>query len=363
MTVQQKIDNIEYELRRTQKNKATMAHLCTLKARLAKLKREIINPKKITNSTKNFEIKKTNKIRLGIIGFPSVGKSTLLGKLTNTKSQSSNYGFTTLTCISGNLLVNDCKIQLLDLPGLIEGAKDGKGRGKQVITVARTCNMLLVIIDSSKPLTHKNIIKRELESFGIRLNKSFPKINIRKTIGGGIRLVKLVKQTRLKDSIITSICKEYRYFNCEIILKQDCSAEDIIDILCGRIVYIPFLYCLNMIDKITVEEIDFLSRISHLVPIAGKYQWNLDTLKNEIWGQLEVGRIYTKPKGKLPNYSIPVILTKNNKKVQDFCLQIHKKMLVHLKYAWIWGSSAKHRPQKVGKEHQLFDEDIIQLIK
>jgi len=67
---------------------------------------------------------------------------------------------------------------LLDLPGIIEGAKDGKGRGKQVIAVARTCNLIMIVLDAMKPVTHKRIIERELEGFGIRLNKQPPNIGI-----------------------------------------------------------------------------------------------------------------------------------------------------------------------------------------
>ena len=63
--------------------------------------------------------------------------------------------------------MNFC-LQLLDLPGIIEGAKDGKGRGRQVISTARTCNCILIVLDAIKPITHKRLIEKELEGFGIR---------------------------------------------------------------------------------------------------------------------------------------------------------------------------------------------------
>jgi ribosome-interacting GTPase 1 len=62
---------------------------------------------------------------------------------TETKSEAAAYEFTTLTCIPGRLEFNGSNIQLLDLPGIIEGAAQGKGRGRQVVAVARTAVRLL----------------------------------------------------------------------------------------------------------------------------------------------------------------------------------------------------------------------------
>jgi ribosome-interacting GTPase 1 len=79
-----KIADIESEMNRTQKNKATEGHLGLLKAKLAKLKREVMEGPKGAGGggQEGFDVKASGDARVGLIGFPSVGKSTLLTKLT-----------------------------------------------------------------------------------------------------------------------------------------------------------------------------------------------------------------------------------------------------------------------------------------
>lgn len=88
-------------------------------------------------------------------------------------------------------------MQLLDLPGIIEGAKDGKGRGRQVIAVARTCSLIFIVLDVLKPLGHKRLIEHELEGFGLRLNKQPPNITFKKKDKGGINLQVMVRKTKI----------------------------------------------------------------------------------------------------------------------------------------------------------------------
>ncbi len=135
--------------------------------------------------------------RVALIGFPSVGKSSLLVSLTPAKSECAEYAFTTVTCIPGILYYNDAKIQLLDLPGIIEGAAEGKGKGKQVIAVARSADMLMMILDAQKWEEEKTKLTRELEAVGIRLNKSKPDIMIRKIQTGGVMVNSTGKLTKV----------------------------------------------------------------------------------------------------------------------------------------------------------------------
>lgn len=173
-----KISEIEAEISRTQKNKATEGHLGLLRAKIAKLRKQEVDS--IMNSKggggEGFDVMKSGDARVGLIGFPSVGKSTILNKITDTFSEENEREFTTLTCIPGVIRYKGSKMQLLDLPGIIEGAKDGRGKGRQVIGVARTCSLILVVLDAVKPLNHKRIIENELEGVGIKLNRTKPDI-------------------------------------------------------------------------------------------------------------------------------------------------------------------------------------------
>lgn len=96
---------------------------------------------------------------------------------------------------------------MLDLPGIIEGAKDGKGRGKQVIAVARTCNLIIIVLDATRPMMHKKIIEHELEGFGIRLNKQPPEIDFKRKDKGGVIISRMTDGTKVSDEVIKAILK------------------------------------------------------------------------------------------------------------------------------------------------------------
>jgi ribosome-interacting GTPase 1 len=123
------------------------------------------------------------------------------------------------------------------------------------------------------------------------------------------------------------------------------------------------LYVLNMIDRITIEELDLLDQVPHYAMISAQHGWGLDDLLEKIWEYLLMCRVYTKPKGTAPDYNEPVILQSHKRTIANFCDRIHRGLLKEMKYAWVWGASVRHQPQRVGKDHTLEDEDIVQLVK
>ena len=222
----------------------------------------------------------------------------------------------------------------------------------------------MIVLDVSKPLTHRRKIEYELEGFGIRLNKKPPNLIIKRKDKGGLNVVKSmgVELSFLSDSTIKSICTEYRISNADVHIKEDVTADQLIDVIEGNRIYVPCIYVLNKIDQIYVEELDIIDQCPHYVPISAKDEWNFDELMEKIWDYLDLIRIYTKPKGEIPDYEAPVII-KRGASMTDLCNSLHKTLIKDFRHALVWGTSAKHNPQTVGKDHKLDDEDVVQIIK
>lgn len=207
-----------------------------------------------------------------------------MSRLTGQHSEAAAYEFTTLTTVPGQVIYNGAKIQILDLPGIIQGAKDGKGRGRQVIAVAKTCHLIFIVLDVNKPLTDKRIIENELEGFGIRINKSPPNIVFKKKDKGGINITSTVPLSHIDHDEIKAVLGEYRIANADIAIRCDATVDDLIDVLEAKSrSYIPVLYALNKIDAITIEELDLLYRIPNAVPISSAQGWNIDELLEKMY--------------------------------------------------------------------------------
>ncbi|XP_060579011.1 developmentally-regulated GTP-binding protein 2-like isoform X1 [Ruditapes philippinarum] len=387
MGVLEKISEIEKEIARTQKNKATEYHLGLLKAKLAKYRQQLLEPTgKAGAKGEGFDVMKSGDARVALIGFPSVGKSTLLNTLTSTHSESANYEFTTLTCIPGVIEYNGANIQLLDLPGIIEGAAKGKGRGRQVIAVARTADLVIMMIDATKKDVQKELLTAELESVGIRLNRNRPNIYYKPKKGGGISFNSTVPLTKTSEKMIQLILHEYKIFNAEIVFRSDCTAEEFIDVVVGSRVYMPCLYVYNKIDQISIEEVDRLARLPDSVVVSCNMKLNLDYLLETVWRCLALVRVYTKKRGEPPDFEgglilrrgctvehvvsicyIPAIYILLNTRagctVEHVCHAIHRTLVANFNYAYVWGRSVKFCPQRVGLQHLMCHDDVIQVFK
>ena len=114
---------------------------------------------------------------VGLIGFPNVGKSTLISMISSAKPKIANYHFTTLTPVLGVVRVDEeASFVAADIPGIIEGASDGIGLGHDFLRHVERCRLLLHVVDVSSseerdPIEDFKLINNELISFSSELSK------------------------------------------------------------------------------------------------------------------------------------------------------------------------------------------------
>lgn len=374
MGIPEKIKEIQDQIHRTQINKATEFHIGLLKAKIARLKREMqenVHGRTMHGGGENigFDVRKAGDATVVLIGLPSVGKSTLLNSLTNAKSRVASYQFTTLTAVPGMLHYRGAKIQVLDLPGIIEGASGGKGFGKRVLSVARSADLVLIVLDVFQP-HHLSVLKKELAEGGIRLDEQPPNILIEKTSTGGISVNAQVP-IKASERLIKEIMRLYGLHNGRLIIREPNLTDDqLIDVLNGNRIYVPSVIVLNKIDLVNasfVQEIKSKTvgnnnNNNYFIAVSADSSINIDVLKEAIYQRLGFIRVYMRPKGGETDFKEPLII-KNGATVQDVCNKIHRNMAKNFRYGLVWGKSAKFAGQKVGLDHKLADEDVLTIVK
>ncbi|KAI0786107.1 developmentally regulated GTP-binding protein [Abortiporus biennis] len=363
MGIVEKIKEIEEEMARTQKNKATEYHLGLLKAKLARYRAQLLEPPtKSGGGGSGFDVQKSGDARVALIGFPSVGKSTLLSKCTHTQSEAAAYEFTTLTAIPGVIEYQGARIQLLDLPGIVEGASQGRGRGRQVVSTAKTADLILIMLDATKSDEQRRLLEIELDAVGIRLNKTRPDVVFKRKTTGGITINTTVKLTKTDEKTIRTILAGYKLHNCDVMIREDITTDEFIDVLIGTRKYIPCLYVYNKIDAISLEQLDKLAHEPHSVVISCEMGLNLDYLIERIWAELGLVKVYTKKRGAHPDLDDPICLRKGAT-IEGVCNGIHRSLAANFRYGLVWGKSSKFAPhaQKVGLSHQVQDEDVVSI--
>ena len=363
-SIDQQIKAIEEEIFNTQKNKATERHIGKLKAKLARLGGELEKRKTGGAKGKGFAIKKSGDATVGIIGFPSIGKSTLLNQFTDANSRVGDYDFTTLEVIPGMMKCKGADIQLLDLPGFITDASKGKGRGLEILSAIRNVDLIFLMLDVRHP-EHLEVMERELYDAGLRLNQKKPDVVVKKTGRGGITVNATTKLTYLNEKVMRAISSEY-VINANITLRDDITEDQLIDVFMQNRVYVSAVVVVNKKDLISREELqakveNIKQKDWNVVSISAKNGDGLNDLKEMIFSGLKLILVYMKPVGKQADYDEPLILRKGNT-VEDACKKLHRDFQDKFRHASVSGPSAKYDVQKVGLDHVLQDGDVLTII-
>ena len=367
MGLEEEIAEIEQEIQETPYNKSTEQHIGRLKSKLAELKEELAKRQSSSSSGPGYAVEKTGDATVALVGFPSVGKSTLLNALTNADSETGDYEFTTLDVNPGMLQYQGANIQLLDVPGLIEGAAGGRGGGQEVLSVVRTADLVVFVLSVFEIDQYERLYD-ELYKNGIRIDEEPPRVSVRKKAKDGISVTSSV-DLDLDEETITSILREHGYVNADVTIGEEVDLDRLIDGIRDNRVYLPSLVAVNKADLI---DRDYLPTVNEnlrehdidpdeAVFISAEEGKGLDALRERIWDELGLIRVYMDKPGRGVDYEEPLMLFEGQT-VEDACEKLGGEFEERFRFARVSGSSAKHDEQQVGLDHELADEDELRIL-
>ena len=361
-SLEEQIAEVEEEIRSTAYNKATQGHIGRLKAKLAVLRIERETRAKGKGGGSGYAVRKSGHATVGLVGYPSVGKSTLLNRLTSAESETGAYDFTTVSIIPGMLRWGGASIQILDMPGLVPGASRGRGRGREVLSVVRSTDLVLFLIDPEHP--DLRALVRELEGAGVRINGRPPKIVVHHNDRGGLTVSSTVRLTHLAGGLALPIAREFGLHNGSIVFREDATADQLIDVLAGNRVYVPAILVVNKAELLGAEERARITReMRPFEPIfvSAREGQGLTELVDQLGHALRFIRVYVKPPGRPPDRDEPVILRQGDT-IDGLLRRLPAELGQAFRAAQVWGRSARFPGQTVGREHLLADEDVVTVV-
>lgn len=323
-TISEKIKALEEMLRTCPKHKSSEALQREIKTKLSKL-RELQEKQKTTGSRYQVSVKKEGSAQIVILGVPNSGKSTLLAKLTNAKPEIAPYPFTTRLPEVGIMDYEGVKLQIVEIPAITEGFS-ASDLGPTLSGIIRQADLIIIIANSDSEF---EIIRNELANSNIITDRERPKIRINKSGTGGLMFVGEIKAD-MED--VKKVLREHGIHNATVEFQEKVMLKDLEEVLTEGIAYAKAIV-VNIKNKV-------------------------EDVKEMIWKNLGLIKVYTKQPGKSKDY--PPVALKEGSTVKDLALRIHKDFLKKFKFARVWGSSVKFQGAQAGLNLVLHDEDVVE---
>ena len=306
-TGQEKIERLEELIATIPKHKGTDKLRADLRRRLSRLKESAEKGKKTGKHESTFHIEKEGSGRVILVGMPNVGKSSLIASLTHAKPTISEAPFSSWVPIPGMMEWEHVQIQLIDTPPLNRDHMES-----EQFDLIRSADLLLLLVD--------------LQADAMQ---------------------------QLEDA--RDILLEHRLpIRCRQNIDEVSAIEQ----------FIPVMVVVNKYDDESYSEDVLLFReLSRcdwpIVTVSSTNGHLLEELQQEIFRELNIIRVYSKPPGKPADHTAPFVLKKGGT-VEELAGKVHKDFLSNLKSARVWGTGV-HDGQQVGRDHVLHDGDVVEL--
>ena len=370
-SIEEQITHLERFVGVVVKHKGVENHLRMAKQKLKRLKatqEKLKQAKK--GSGERWLVPKGEDAQIVIIGGVNSGKSSVLNHLAGSDSAAKigAYPFTTVKPEVGSTTARGARIQLVELPAVVDGSVRGEMSGKLVLAGIRNADCVVITIDLSKdPIEQLELILKELSIGRIRLNCPKPAVTVEKVGSGNIQIFNAHYYEGNGKEEISEIMRAKGYLNVIVRFHGSTSRDSFFDALDHTINYLPAVILATKGDiegskqnftkleeYIKSNKLDF--EIHPTTSVSGE---GFDAMEEVFFSKLGKIRVYTRNSaGDIAER--PIILEKGST-VQHSIEVLSKKMLKFFRFARVWGKSAKFDGEKVGLDRVLEDGDVIQV--
>jgi len=303
----EKVRGLEEMLAIIPKHKGTDKLRADLRRRVSKLKSKQQAKKATSRRDVGYRIEREGAGQVVFIGAPNVGKSALVATLTNATPEVADFPHTTRIPIPGMMPFENIQIQLIDTPPMTTDYME-----PWLPDIVRRADMILLVVDvTADPI-------QQLEDTAA-----------------------LLQQKRIAPLRLAHLYEERQGWT-----------------------FRPVLVVANKNDNASAEENfhifkDLLEDDWPVVAVSATTGRNLEVLKQILFERLEITRVYTKMRGKAPDYKAPFVL-KKGATVEDLAGKIHKEFVEKFRFAKVWGKEV-YDGQMIQRDYVLKDGDVVEL--
>jgi hypothetical protein len=248
----------------------------------------------------SLQVRREGAAQVALVGPPNAGKSSLLQALSQIQIRTGDYAFTTLRPVPALTRIGGVLVQLVEIPGLIEGAHEDRGGGRALLGVLRNADAIVYCRAAAEPVAALDVVLREVAA-------------------AGIEKASLVALTKADE------------------LPPDALAEALDDARGASPRALSGAVAVSVLD----EE-------------------SLDALRRAIWGLTGLIRVFPRRGGRVEEepFALPAGAT-----VGALAARVHHELEASCTGALVWGASARFDGQRVGRGHVLADGDVVEVLR
>lgn len=325
--------------------------------KIVKLKAEI-DKEKAQASKKgggpSIAVKKDGVGQIVLVGFPSSGKTTLFNAMTGLTNPTGEWGYITSKPEIGMMDFKGAKIQLVDLPPIVEGSAEGKVNGREILAVVRNADAIVLVLDAAHAMEQYKVLTNELTQSGILLNRKKPNIRITASDFPGFSITGK-EFLKIPQEELVNHLKAKGMHNVQVILNEPTTLETVDESMDETLVYKRTLMVVMKSTK--PAELKREKGLIVLTWDGGSPEQKKQTL-DLMFEIMDKVYVYTKKPGQPPATHMPLVVPKGST-VLDVAALVHKDIVQNLKQAKVWGST-KTEGQRVAKDYVVQDGDIVE---